>query len=214
VRVRRSACQSHQGPAFPRRRGRRRSRSPAPGCPAGQQPAALGRTASPRYRQKPCKHPIERVRRRGSGRAGRAVPASARPATVARAEHGRVAMGLLVRLHGMYAPPACTGSLYKRSRRVSPRYSAWPQLGMVVIAFRSSRFRVTFVSTRLLACKALCLQVTRTSVPAVAQGFVRVSISVQLVGLRSRVRKFESCWGCLDQPFGIMPLASPGRPDP
>jgi hypothetical protein len=75
-------------------------------------------------------------------------------------------------------------------------------------------FRAMRLSTRLRLRYALCFVATRTSVQAAPQGFVRVSISVQLDGLRSRVRKFESCWGRLNQPFWIMPSASPGGPEP
>lgn len=64
-------------------------------------------------------------------------------------------------------------------------------------AFRLSQFPVRVVSTRLRPHYALCFEATRTSVLTVGHGFARVSISVQLVGLRSRVRKLESCWGRL-----------------
>ncbi len=115
---------------------------------------------------------------------------------------------------------ACASTMGRQSLEqwhfTTPGNSGGPPPGQIRLAAVTPDpygFRVTFVSTRLLACYALCFAATRTSVPSVAPGFARVSISVQLDGLRSRVRKFESCWGRLDQPFGILPLAWPGSPD-
>jgi hypothetical protein len=77
--------------------------------------------------------------------------------------------------------------------------------------FHASEFRVAVVSTRLLPCYAPCFGATRTSVSTATHGFPRVSISVQLVGLRSRVRKFESCWGRFHPRRSACAQAAPGR---
>ena len=48
---------------------------------------------------------------------------------------------------------------------------------------------------RLRRLYALCFVATRKNVLVVASGLARVRISVQLHGLRSQVRRFESFWG-------------------